>query len=197
MSETVLGVLILIVVTPVLYFVGRAAGIIGDAWSARLLAPLAPAIGGTVDQSGPCVRGRYQGRDVRVSFTTQQSVGSGDSAGSINAFYIEVTELSGRQDWRLKFHYQGLFGPSQKELYIEVKDEALGQRLEHAGVLAAVAAVSAPTECYVTVQYEARRKVLTFTDDVSPRRIPSHEQFAAQLLLVARLAEINEQVNPV
>jgi hypothetical protein len=197
MSDTVLGVLILIVVTPVLYFVGRTAGMIGDAWSARLLAPLAPAIGGIVDQSGPCVRGRYQGRDVRVSFTTRQNVGSGESATWINAFHIEVTELAGRQDWRLKFHQKGFFGPSQKELYIEVKDEALGQRLERAGVLAEVAAVSAPTDCYVTVEYEARRKVLTFTDDVSPRRVPSHEQFTAQLLLVARLAEINEQVNPV
>ncbi len=195
-ANLALGALILIVLIPVLYVVGRVIGTIGDAWSARILAPLAPAIDGTVYQSDPCMRGRYQGRDVRVSFTPSQSVGSGDSATSINAFYIEVIDLPGRQDWRIKFYVSGFFGQSPKQLYIEVQDKALGERLDRSGVLAAVSSVSAPTQPYVTVQYAARRQTLTYTDDVSPRRIPSHKQFAAQLALVARLAEVNQQVNP-
>lgn len=195
-ANLVLGAVILVVLIPVLYFVARAAGALGDVWSARLLAPLAPAIGGTVQRTPPCIRGSYQGRAVRASFTPGQSVGSGDSATTINAFYIEVTDLPGRQDWRIKFHVSGLFGQGQKQLHIEVQDQELGERLDQAGVLAIVSAVSAPTRDYVTVAYEARRKTLTYTDDVSPRRVPSQEQFAAQLASVARLAEVNEQLNP-
>jgi hypothetical protein len=95
-SDLVLGALILVVLIPVLYFVGRFVATIGEAWSARILAPLAPAMGGTVYRSGPCIKGSHQGRDVRVSFTTGQSVGSGESAAAINAFYIEVIDLAGR-----------------------------------------------------------------------------------------------------
>ncbi len=194
-SDFILGAVILVVIIPVIYAVARVISKIGDAWSARLLAPLAPAIGGSVTANHPCIRGRYAGRAVRVSFTPRQSVGSGDSATSINAFHIEVLNLSGQQDWRIKFHLAGFFGQKPKELYIEVQDRALGERLNQAGVLAEVAAVSAATQDYVTVTYEARRQTLTYTDDVAPRKIPSPQQFAAQLALIARLAEVNELVN--
>jgi hypothetical protein len=133
---------------------------------------------------------------VRVSFATRQSVGSGESATDINAFSIEVVDQAGRQDWRVKFHVLGIFGQGPKQLFIEASDRALGERLERSGVLDAVSAVSSPTRDYVTVAYDARRRSLTYTDDVSPRRISSRERFAAQLALVARLAEINAQVNP-
>lgn len=96
----------------------------------------------------------------------------------------------------MKFYLTGLVGQGPKQLTIEVQDKALGERLELSDVLAGVAAVSAPTQDYVTVAYEARRKTLTYTDDMTPRRIPSHARFAAQLELVARLAEVNDQVNP-
>lgn len=196
-SDLVLGALVLVVLIPVLYFVGRFVATIGDAWSARILARLAPAIGGTVYRSGLCIKGRYRDRDVRVSFTTGQSVGSGEGATAINALCIEVVDLAGRQDWRIKFHLSGLLGQGPKQLYIEVQDTALGKRLERSGVLDAVSAVSAPTQDYVTVAYEARRKILTYTDDVSPRRVPSHKDFAVQLELVARLAEVNAQAKPI
>src|SRR5687768_3079483 len=109
-SNLALGALILVVLIPVLYMVGRLIGTIGDAWSARILAPLAPAIAGTVYRSRPCIKGHYQGRAVRVSFTPGQSVGAGDSATTINAFYIEVIAVPGRQDWRLKFSGAGFLG---------------------------------------------------------------------------------------
>jgi hypothetical protein len=195
-STFILGAVILVVLIPVIYVVARVVTTIGDVGSARLLAPLAPAIGGTISQGRPCINGSYQERAVRVSFTPGQSVGSGDSATAINAFYIEVLDLPGRQDWRIKFYLTGLVGQGPKQLTIEVQDKALGERLEQAGVLAGVAAVSTPTQDYVTVAYEARRKTLTYTDDMTPRQIPSRAQFAAQLELVTRLAEVNDRVNP-
>jgi hypothetical protein len=196
-SNLVLGALILVVLIPLLYIIGWITSTIGDAWSVHILAPLAPAIAGEVSRNRPCILGSYQDRDLCVSFTPGQSVGSGDSATMINAFYIEVTGLPGRQDWRITFHLSGFFGQGPRQLHIEVHDKALGERLDRSGVLAAVSAVSAPTQGYVTVEYEARRKTLTYTDDVSPHKIPSPTQFAAQLELVARLAEINAHANPI
>jgi len=154
-------------------------------------------VGGTVDHREGCILGSYQGRDVCVSFFSGCSVGYGESATSINAFYITVLNQAGRQDWRIQFCRSGFLGRGPKKLFIETRDVALGERLHHSGVLDAIYAVSAPTDDYVTVAYSTWLQTLTYTDDVSPRRISSHEQFAVQLELVARLAEINAQVNPI
>jgi hypothetical protein len=58
-----------------------------------------------------------------------------------------------------------------------------------------VGAVSSPALSYVTVQYETRTRTLTYTDDVSPLRVPSRERFAVYLALVARLAAANSRGN--
>lgn len=194
-ATMVLGALVLVVATPALYFVARLASRLGDSWSAHLLAPLAPAIGGTVCRRDPCIRGSFQGHALHVFFSPRESVGSGDSATSINAFCIEALDVAGEQDWRVRFHLSGLFGQGPKQLFVEVQDTALGQRLERSGLLAEIAAVSAPTQDYVTVAYAARRQLLIYTVDVSPRRTPSPKDFAAQLALVARLVQVNAQVN--
>jgi len=194
-SDLILGAILLVVMIPVIYFVARMISTIGDAWGAHLLAPLASAIGGTVDRHQPCILGKYQGRDVRVSFSPGQSVGSGEGATTINAFHIEILNLPGGKDWRIKYHLSGIFGQGPKQLIIEVPDQALGEHLERSGVLTEVAAVSSPTQDYVTVTYEARQKKLTYTDDMTPRRLPTNQEFSAQLKLAARLAEINDQVN--
>jgi hypothetical protein len=196
MSDFILGAVILVIMIPVIYFAARFISNIGDALSAGLLAPLAPVIGGSVYRDPPHIKGRYQGQNVRVSFTTGQNVGAGEGASQINAFHIEVLELPGKQDWRIKFYLPGFFGQGAKQLFIEVKDKSLGERLEGMGVLSDIAAVNTPTQPYVTVAYDARQKTLTYTDDMTPRKIPTREQFAAQLKLVARLADINSQVNP-
>lgn len=195
-SNIVLGMLITVVLIPVLYYVARFFAMIGDMWSARVLAPLTPAISGTVN--GGFMRGHYQGHDLQVSYAHNPRIEWEDTrAITINAFYIEVMNQPGQQDWCIRFHVSGTFGQGPKKLHIEVKDLALGERLKQAGVLDAVSAVSAPTNYYETVAYDARRQVLTYTDDVSPHSIPSSKKFAAQLDLVAYLVEINAQVNPV
>jgi hypothetical protein len=82
-----------------------------------------------------------------------------------------------------------------RELAFGMADEPLRRRLEQAGVIAEVGAVSSPTLSYVTVQYETRARTLTYTDDVSPSRVPSSARFAVYLALVARLAVLNTRVN--
>jgi hypothetical protein len=198
-SDSILpGVLIVIVMLPVLYGIGRAGTALGDVWSAYLLAPLAPMIGGHVERSRRRIVGTYEGWPVHVFFEPQRSVGpsSGRSSTSrINAFCVAIPDLPGEEDWQLQFHVTGTFGQGGRELGFGMSDGPLRLRLEQAGVIADVSAVSSPTLSYRTVQYEKRTRTLTYTDDVSPLRIPSSARFAVHLALAARLAALNARVN--
>ena len=193
------GVLIVLVMLPVLYGIGRAGSALGNVRSAYLLAPLAPMIGGHVERSRRRLVGTYEGWPVQVFFEPRRSVGSSSNASSvtslINAFSIAIPNLPGAADWRLQFHVTGTFGQGGRELGFGMVDESLRQRLEEAGVIADVGAVSSPTLSYVTVQYEARTQTLTYTDDVSPSRVPNLARFAVHLALAARLAALNARVN--
>jgi hypothetical protein len=192
------GVLIVLVMLPVLYGIGRAGTALGDVWSASLLAPLAPMVGGHVERSRRRLVGTYEGLPVQVYFE-QRSVGFGGGRSSatsrINAFCIAVPDQPGDADWRLQFHVTGLLGQGPRELGFGMDDEPLRGRLVQAGVIADVGAVSSPTLSYVTVEYEKRSRTLTYTDDVSPSRVPSRARFAVYLALVARLAALNARVN--
>lgn len=198
-SDSILpGVLIVVVLLPVLYGIGRAGTALGNVRSAYLLAPLAPMVGGHVERSRRLV-GTYEGWPVQVFLEPKRSVGLlGDESSvtsRMNAFSIAIPDLPGSADWRLQFHVTGLLGQGGRELGFGMADEPLRRRLEEAGVIGDVGAVSRPTLSYVTVQYETRTQTLTYTDDVSPSRVPSHERFAVHLALVARLTELNTRVN--
>lgn len=179
------------------YVVGRVIGALLAVWSSFIIAPLAPLIDGAVDRKSACIIGAYQGRKIRAYYSPKENVGSGESATWINAFHIEVLDLPGKQDWDIHFMRTGMFGQGAKRLSIGVRDDELGKRLYGCGVIAHVAGVSSPSDSYVTVKYDTRRKILTYTDDISPKSIPTREQFEAQLALTARLATINEQVNSI
>ena len=199
-SDSILpGVLIVLVLLPVLYGIGRAGGALGDVWSAYLLAPLAPMVAGHVERSRRRIVGTYEGWPVHVFIDPQRSVGLlGDEpsvTSRMNAFSIAIPDLAGAADWRLQFHVTGLLGQGGRELGFGMNDEPLRRRLEEAGVISDVGAVSSPTLSYVTVQYETRTRLLTYTDDVSPSRVPSRARFAVHLALVARLAALNARVN--
>ena len=199
-SDSILpGVVIVLVLLPVLYGIGRAGSALGDVWSAYLLAPLAPMIGGHVERSRRRLVGTYEGWPVQVFIEPQRSVGpltnSSSATSRINAFSIAIPNLPGNADWRLQFHVTGLLGQGGRELGFGMADEPLRSRLEESGVIADVGAVSSPTLSYVTVQYETRTQTLTYTDDVSPSRVPTRARFAVYLALVARLAALNARVN--
>lgn len=199
-SDSILpGVLIVLVLLPVLYAIARGGAALGDAWSAHLLAPLAPMVGGHVERSRRRLVGTYEGFPVHVFFDPQRSVGLlGDEASvtsRMNAFSIAIPDLPGAADWRLQFHVTGVLGQGGRQLGFGMDDPPLRQRLDQAGVLADVSAVSRSTLSYVAVQYETRTHTLTYTDDVTPSRVPSRARFAEHLALVARLAALNARVN--
>ncbi len=198
-SDSILpGILIVLVMLPVLYGIGRAGTAFGDVWSAYLLAPLAPMVGGHVERSRRRLVGTYEGWPVHVSFEQRSAGtlgGASSSTSRMNAFSIAIPELPGGADWQLQFHVTGLLGQGARELGFGMSDEPLRRRLDDAGVIAEVGAVSSPTLSYVTARYETRTRTLTYTDDVSPSHVPSNERFAVHLALVARLAVLNTRVN--
>ena len=198
-ADVALGVLIVAVALPVLYFMAGFARKIGEVWAARILAPLAPLLGSEAKLSAGSLRGIYQGCNLRAFYGKDKNGGWDDTLNSVgfNAFYIEVMDLPGQYNWAVKFRVSGLLGQGPKLLVIQAADNDLGERLAHTDVIALVSNVSTPSEDYVTVAFDARRKVLTYSDDVSPRSIPSAKQFRAQLDLVVRLVEINTEVNRV
>ena len=198
-ADVALGVLIVAVALPVLYFMAGFGRKIGEAWAARILAPLAPLLGSEAKLSAGSLRGIYQGCDLRAFYGKDKNDGWDDTSNSVgfNAFYIKVMDIPGQYNWVVTFCFSGFLGRGPKLLVIRAADNDLGERLAHTDVIALVSNVSTPSEDYVTVAFDARRKVLTYTDDVSPRSVPSAKQFRAQLDLVVRLVEINTEVNRV
>jgi hypothetical protein len=189
------GVLIVLAMLPVFYVIGRAGTALGDVWSAHLLAALAPMVNGHVERSRRRLVGTYEGFPVHVTFNPRQTVGLYAKTSRMNAFSIAVPGLPGGANWRLQFQVTGLLGQGGRKLDLSSDDERLRRRLEEAGVIEEVGAVSGPTLSYVTVQYDASTRTLTYTDDVAPARVPSRARFAVHLALVAHLVRLNTRVN--
>ncbi len=196
-SDSILpGVLVLIVLLPIFYFIGRAGTILGDFKIAHLLTPIAPVINGHVERSRRRIVGTYDGRALYVFADPKRSVGlAGGVTSRINEFSIAIPDLPGVGDWRLQFYLTGTFGQGPRELAVQGADEPLQQRLEQSGVIEDVGAVTSATQSYVTVQYEKRTQTLTLTDDVAPLTVPSSARFSALLALASRLAVVNARVN--
>ena len=104
---------------------------IGDAWAARILAPLAPILGSEAKLSAGSLRGIYNGCDLRAFHGKNKNDGWDDNLNSVgfNAFYIEAMDLPGRHNWSVKVRVSGLLGQGPKELFIQAADQGLGERL--------------------------------------------------------------------
>jgi hypothetical protein len=189
------GVIGFIAMISIIIVISRIVGRIANRFTARAMAPLAGAIGGLVDPEVPCITATYQGCILRAFNAPKTSVGHGDAAWTINAFYIEVPNLPGRSSWRLKYFVTGILGQGPKKLYIETSDEALADRLVRSGIVEEVTAVGSPSTVYVTAEYDVRHKTLTFIDDVLPRKLPTRETFLLQAGLAVRLAQVNADTN--
>ena len=195
-SDLVYGVLIVAVTLPTLYFLAQVMIKIREAWAARVLAPLAPAFGSETTLSAGTLMGHYKGIQLRAGYAKDKNDDwDSDNSVGFNAFYIEARNLAGQHNWSIKFHVSGPLGQGPRKLVIHSADTSLSERLLLSGAIEAVSKVSRPSEDYVAVAYDARRKVLVYMDDVSPQKVPSLKQFTVQLELVTRLVEINEQVN--
>lgn len=198
-SDGLLGALIFVILVPLLYFTARLAVVIYNAWKAFRLYPMATAINGRRDPGTPYLKGRYQEHTVRVAFAPNHRL-NGPYSNSfhhfINAFYLELHEVPGQQDWAVRYgQKQGLLSEGPMFAFFETKDPELAQRLEEAGVLTAISAVGGGTTSYETVRYNAHERILYYLTNVAPATLPSQAKYCQQLDLLVHLAEINRRVN--
>jgi hypothetical protein len=169
---------------------------VNDRFTARAYAPLAQAVGGQVDLTGPWIVLVHRGWRLRAALSGQTTIGTGESARTIKTFWVQVLEVPGRSNWVVRYHLTGFFGQGPLQLALETSDIALARRLEGCGVYEAVAAVTMPSTYYAPVEYDQWSQTLLLVDDVSHQRgLPAPDQLVKYAELGVRLAEINASVN--
>jgi hypothetical protein len=193
--EFIRNSLALLMIAALLYYIARVAVRIGNWRTSRLLAPFAPLIDATPNSRDGFLIGSYQGYKVILDMSPKASVGQGESATHINAFMVKVLDQPGEKDWWLTFHVTGLLGQGAKRLAVSARTDELAERLRVSGIIDDVEQISAPTRAYITVAYDSFQKRLTYTDDVSPRKLPPQEHVQRYLALATRLAAVNKIVN--
>jgi len=151
-----------------------------ELWSA-----VAGTVNGTV--KGNSLTGTYNGVPVQARINAVSDDNS-------STYYCEITLSPGAQgkDWSLSYSGEKLLGTGAKSWQIKTKDNALKQRLAEAGALAAMQ----NWPVYPEVIYKSGRGSLKYEEVVGGMyAVPDAPEFQARLELLARLAEINKQVN--
>lgn len=203
MSDTIQGMFYFVILMAVVFAASRVMARFTGAKFSRVMAPLAPVIGGTFSTdslTSGWLEGTYRGRNV--SAVSTPGVAPHKDAGPTeryNAFDVAVLDVPGAQDWSLTFgsHSMGeIFTRGESWRFI-TDDPALQARLEGSAVVAEVEGFAgAGVRFHPTIIYNARQKRLTHRDNVGADTVPSPAHFQRQLELAIRLARINEQVNP-
>jgi hypothetical protein len=153
---------------------------------AALWATLSGAVNGA--SKGNTLTGSYNGMPVQAKIRSQSD---GDNSTD---YYYELTITPGMQgkDWSLSYTGDKMLGFGAKSWHVKTRDEALKQRLIEAGVANSMAAWQGAPD----VSYKAKGGALKYETQVNGMfAIPSLEQFTAQLDLLTRLAQVNQQVN--
>lgn len=194
---TIVGLAILL---PVCYALAQIAWRVSGWMEQRRMAPLAPAVAGVVDERG-VVRGTFQGREVELQHASESVGGSDDSSSRrLHTFTIRLHDVLGAGDWQLRYRVAAWLSNETTGLKIESPDARLAQRLAQARVCESVAASTTLTVWtdFATMVYDARSRTLQYIEDVSDllQGVPSRAAVEQRLAMVARIATINEEINP-
>jgi hypothetical protein len=183
-SDMALGSVVLFFFLIFIFALGKVIYTFKNARFTRAWSPLVPIINGTVVGDGgggatSWLTGTWQGRRVRAMMIPGRNRYSGESGPRYNDFGIELLDVPGGQDWRID------------NSRVEMAEPALRQRLEASGILLMIQAFGAPT-----VSYSRAQRMLSYSEDAGSRWTPTPEHFEAELGLLLRLAQVNEEVNP-
>jgi hypothetical protein len=184
-SEMVFGSIVLFFFLIFVFALGKVIYTFKNARFTRAWSPLVPIINGTVVGDGgggatSWLTGTWQGRRVRAIMTPDRNRYSDESGGwRYNEFGIELLDVPGGQDWRID------------NSQVEKAEPALRQRLEASGILLMIQAFGMPT-----VSYSRSQRMLSYSEDAGSRWTPTPEHFEAELGLLLRLANLNQEINP-
>lgn len=176
------GVVVGLIVWFVVRYVRKA-----NAKYAELWGRLAGLINGT--SKGSRMTGTYMGAPVEAKINAVS-----DNDGGATSYYYELSLVQGGrgQDWSVNYGGEKLLGFGEKRWHVKTKDDALKDRLASARVVEIVAV--RPQHSHVS--YKAKRGALVYQETIGGAfAVPAPEEFKAQLELLARLAEVNRQVN--
>jgi hypothetical protein len=148
---------------------GRIAGLVNGTWK------------------GSRMVGTYEGALVEAEI---KSISGDDET----TYYYELSMTPGGrgQDWSVKYGGEKLLGFGEQRWHVKAKDDALKDRLVAARVLELMAVRPQHNE----VKYKAKPGTLVYQETARGAfGVPAPEDFKAQLELLARLADVNRQVN--
>lgn len=204
MLEMLLGVCGLAVFLVVIFVAGYFFYKFKNARLTSAWGPLVGLVNGTVRGDGgggtsSTLSGTYQGRPVVATLAPNLNESTTDSTITgvkYNYFDVALTGVPGRQNWTVDYRYAAL-GLGQPSWSVQTKDNDLKSALEAAGVINLIANFGQPPQHFhqPPVEYRQASRTLLYRADVSPVVAPSPQQFEQMVTLLARLAEINAQVN--
>lgn len=106
--------------------------------------------------------------------------------------------MPGRHNWSVEYS-RGVIGLSQTGWQVRAGDAAVAEALRAADVAALVAPFgeTSPHFQQPSLEYDRRTRLLRYRTDLTPQLTPSPQRFAEMLEMLLRVAEINQQQNPV
>lgn len=161
----------------------------------RAWAHLIPLVNGTVTGDGgggatSWLTGTYRDQRMRSTMIPNRNRYSGESGSYYNYFDVALLDVLGKQDWRIAYH-AAILGFGKTGWQIEAADPALKERLQASEILNEITRMGSPE-----VKYQARDKVLLYSEDVTPLWVPSVGRFQEELELLVLVARVNREVNP-
>lgn len=152
---------------------------------AKLWGRIAGLVNGT--SHGSRMMGTYQGAPVEAEIKMFS-----DDDETTYYYKLSMTPGGRGQDWSVRYGGEKLFGSGEQRWHVKTKDGALKDRLVAARVLELVAVRPQHTE----VKYKAKLGMLVYQEAARGAfDVPAPEEFKAQLELLARLVDVNRQVN--
>ncbi|MDP9310293.1 MAG: hypothetical protein M3R24_05280 [Chloroflexota bacterium] len=151
---------------------------------AQLWAPLASFVSGT--SKGSKLTGTFN------SMPVQARINAVSDDNSTDYFYeLVVTPGAQGKDWSLSYTGDKLLGMGAKSWHVKTKDDGLKQRLAES-----VLPTLEQWPSFPEITYKAKGGTLKYAIKVkSMYAIPGLDEFKQELELLARLGEINRQVN--
>lgn len=177
----IVGGVFALIVWFVIWYVKKA-----NARYAQLWSQLAPMVSGA--HKGNKLEGAYQGRTV---YARLDSVSDGDE-GTDYYFELRMATVPRGRDWKVAYGGEKLLGFGEKRWHVATKDDALKERLNGSGVVAAMSQWGA----YPTISFRAKNGELEYRERVrNAFDLPAPPRFQQQLELLAHFSQVNEQVN--
>lgn len=189
------GGMVLAIFLVFVFLLGMVINRFKNARFRKAWAPLIPMIQGKVVEDGggaatSWLAGTYRGKRVVASMVPDRNRYD-DGGHRYNYFEVALLDVSGQQDWTIEYQ-TAVLGFGQTGWRVVTKDKALEDRLTASGLL-----FTMPNFGSDGVRYRSRERKLLFTEDVTPRWIPTPERFQQELELLLTLAKVNEEVNAV